>query len=170
MSQLDKQINAIKEIYNQLKKAKSKILPVIVGKFALTVYTQGMYPAGNISLLFPDLQLLTQVLKDLGYQQMGDYWVKDDIAVEVSKKFELIPFGQFNQIEVDGFVINVISLEDLLVDMMEQCVEGDETVCQLIQMLIKSYYPAIDFHHIFQNLKDKRYLIKFRQFQKEAKS
>ncbi|WP_297453386.1 6-carboxyhexanoate--CoA ligase [Persephonella sp.] len=168
MSILDQQINAIKEIYSEIKKSGAKIQPVIVGKFALTVYTQGMYPANIISFLYPDLQLLTKVLKELGYQQMGDFWTRGDIVVEVSKKFKLIPTGSFNQIEVDGQIINVVSLEDLLVDMMNECVAGDETVCELIKMLIKSYLPVLDFHHIYSNLKNKQAVIKFKQYRKEA--
>ncbi len=166
MSQLDKQIQAIKEIYREIDKSKSRIQPVIVGKFALTVYTQGMYPANIISFLFPDLKLLTKVLKNLGYQQMGDFWTRDDIVVEISKKFELIPTGTFNQIEVDGFIINVISLEDLLIDMMNECIAGDDTVCELIKTLIRSYRKAIDFHYIFQNIKSKKAVIKFKEYKR----
>ncbi|WP_297474038.1 6-carboxyhexanoate--CoA ligase, partial [Persephonella sp.] len=126
MSLLDQQIKAIKEIYTEIKKSGSKIQPVIVGKFALTVYTQGMYPANIISLLFPDIQLLIKVLKELGYQQMGDFWTKGEVVVEISKKFEIIPTGTFNQIEVEGQIINVVSIEDLLIDMMNECIAGDE--------------------------------------------
>ncbi|MDQ7055357.1 MAG: 6-carboxyhexanoate--CoA ligase [Persephonella sp.] len=168
MTLLDKQIRAIKEIYTELKKAGSKIQPVIVGKFALTVYTQGMYPSGNISLLFPDIPLLTKILKELGYSQMGDFWTREDVVVEISKNFEIIPAGTFNQIETEGFTMNVVSLEDLLIDMMKQCIAGDETVCELTKMLVKSYGPAIDFHYIFQNLKDKKSVIKFKQLRKET--
>ncbi len=166
MSQLDTQIKAIKEIYREIERAKSRIQPVIVGKFALTVYTQGMYPANMISFLFPDLKLLQKVLKNLGYQQMGDFWTKGDIVVEISKKFELIPTGTFNQIEVDGYIINVISLEDLLIDMMKECLAGDETVCQLIETLIRSYKKAIDFHYIYQNIRNKKAIIKFKEYKK----
>ena len=163
---LEEQIKAIKQINNEIKKAKYRVTPIIVGKFALTVYTQGMYPSNMIQLLFPDIQLLEKVLKNLGFEKMGDFFVKGDLVVEISKNFELIPEGTFNQIEVDGEIINVISLEDLLIDMMRQCVEGDETVCDLIKMLIKSYYSAIDFHSIFRKAKDKRAIKKFREFQK----
>ncbi|WP_457642810.1 6-carboxyhexanoate--CoA ligase [Persephonella sp.] len=168
MSQLDSQIKAIKEVYTELKKAGSRIQPVIVGKFALTVYTQGMYPANIISFLYPDVITLQKVLKELGYTQMGDFWTKDDIVVEISKKFELIPAGTFNQIEVDGFLINVVSIEDLLIDMMKECTAGDETVCELVKMLVKSYAPALDFHYIFQHLKSKQAVQKFKQFRKET--
>jgi hypothetical protein len=168
MSQLDDQISAIKEIYSEIKKSGSKIQPVIIGKFALTVYTQGMYPANIITFLFPDIQLLNKVLKELGYQQMGDFWTRGNIVIEISRKFEMIPTGSFNQIEVDDQIINVVSLEDLLLDMMNECTAGDEEVCQLIKMLIKSYTPVLDFHYIFSNLKNKKAAIKFKEFRKEA--
>ncbi len=168
MSLLEKQIELVKTIYKEVEKANYRIKPIIVGKFALTIYTQGMYPSNMISLLFPDLNLLAKILKDLGFEKVGDFWVKDDLVVEISKKFHLIPEGTFNQIEVDGQIINVISIEDLLIDMMNQCVEGDETVCDLIKLMIKSYKRAINFHDIYKKLKDKRALIKFRQYQKLA--
>ena len=168
MSLLENQIKAIREIYRALDKAKSKIKPVILGKFALTVYTQGLYPSSNISLLFPDLELLRKILKDLGYQHIGnDYWLKDDIAIEISKNFELIATGKFNQFEVEGDTINVISLEDLLADMMNQCLEGDDTVCDLIKMLIKSYKDMIDFHYLYTGLKNKKAVVKFKEMRKE---
>lgn len=168
MSQLESQIKAIKEIYREIEKAGSRIQPVIVGKFALTVYTQGMYPANIISFLFPDMALLTKVLKELGYKQMGDFWTREDIVIEISKKFEIIPTGSFNQIEVDGQIINVVSIEDLLLDMMNECIAGDETVCELIKMLVKSYAPVLDFHYIYSNLKNKDAVIKFKNYRKEA--
>ena len=168
MSLIDKQIKAIKQIYSEVEKAGYKIKPIIVGKFALTVYTQGMYPANMISLLFPDLNLMHKILKELGYERVGDFWTKDDIVIEISKNFELIPEGTFNQIEADGIIINVISLEDLLIDMMNHCVEGDEMTCDLIKLLVKSYKKAIDFHNIYRKLKDKRAVIKFKEFQRLA--
>ncbi|RUM59787.1 MAG: 6-carboxyhexanoate--CoA ligase [Persephonella sp.] len=169
MSLLEEQIKAIKEIYSELDKAKSNIKPIIMGKFALTVYTQGMYPASNISLLFPDIELLRKVLKELGYQHIGnDYWLRGDVAVEINKNFELIVNGKFNQIEVDNRIINVISLEDLLADMMNQCLEGDDTVCDLIKLLINSYYEMIDFHYLYTGLKNKKAVIKFNEIKKEV--
>ncbi len=167
MSQLNNQIYALKEIYREIEKAGSRIQPIIIGKFALTVYTQGLYPSGNISLLFPDLNLIKNVLKGLGYRNMGDFWIRKDIAVEISKKFEIIPFGTFNRIEVDGEIINVISVEDLLIDMMNECIAGDDTVCDLIKLLIRSYGKSIDFHYIFQHLRNKKAVIKFKEFRRE---
>ncbi|WP_457624750.1 6-carboxyhexanoate--CoA ligase [Persephonella sp.] len=168
MSLLEKQISAIKEVYREIEKTGSRIQPVIVGKFALTVYTQGMYPANIVSFLFPDINLLKKVLKELGYTQMGDFWTRGDMVIEISRKFEMIPTGTFNQIEVEDFIINVVSVEDLLIDMMNECIAGDETVCDLIKMLVKSYAPALDFHYIFQNLKNKQAVAKFKQYRKEA--
>jgi hypothetical protein len=161
---LDKQIQAIKEIYKELEKEKTKIQPVIIGKFALSVYTQGLYPANIISFLYPDIPLLQKVLLDLGYKNEGDFWTKNEIVVEISKNFELIT-GKFNQIVVDDdFVINVISLEDLLIDMMNECMAGDDLVCDIIKMLVKSYKKSIDFHYIFKNLKNKMAVIKFKEY------
>jgi len=168
MNLLEKQVNEIKRIYKEVEKAGYKIKPIIIGKFALTVYTQGMYPANIISLLFPDINIMYKILREIGYENIGDFWSKGDLTVEVSKKFELIPTGSFNQIEVDGYIINVISLEDLLIDMMNECVAGDEVVCDLIKTLIKSYKNTINFHKIYQNLKNKQAVKKFREYQIKA--
>ncbi len=165
MSNLEKQIQALKELYREIRNRNQKVEPIIIGKFALTVYTQGMYPSSVISLLHPDLEFMIQVLKDLGYSPYGEFFTKDEITFEISKRFDLIT-GKFNQIEVDGTIINVLSLEDLLIDMMRECVEGDETVCELIKMLIRSYRQVIDFHYIFMNTKDKRAIIKFKEFRR----
>lgn len=165
---LDKQINAIKEVYREYEKAGEKTRPVIVGKFALTVYTQGMYPANIISLLHPDIVFLEKVLSNLGYKKFGDLWLRDDINIEVSKDFKLIT-GILNQIEVDKEeVFNVLSLEDLILDMMVYCVEGDDFVCDLIKLIVKSYYKVLDFHYIYQKINDRRFIPKLKAFKKEA--
>jgi len=161
-NQLENQIKALREVYTEIKKSGAKVEPIILGKFALTVYTQGMYPSGKITLLYPDLELLYKILRDLGYQQMGNHWVREDNILEISNQFELIPVAKFNKIDVDDFQINVISLEHLLIDMMQQCVEGDFTVCDLIKMLMKSYFNYIDFHYLYRNLKDKRAVKEFK--------
>lgn len=168
MSTLERQISAIKDIYNELKKTGSKIEPILMGKFALTVYTQGMYPASNISLLFPDLELLYKVLKDLGYSQLENFWIKGDIVLEINRNFEIIPTARFNKVEIEGFYINVLSLEDLLLDMMKQCLEGDFSVCDLIKILIKSYKPYLDFHYIYRNCKTKQEVAKFNELRKDS--
>jgi len=165
VSALDKQIEAIKQLYKEIRNRKQKVEPIIIGKFALTVYTQGMYPSPVISLLHPDIEFMTHLLKDLGYKPSGNIFSKNDINFEISNRFDLIT-GKFNQIEVDGTVINVLSLEDLLIDMMNECINKDETVCELIKMLIRSYKKAIDFHYIFMNTKDKRAVIKFKEFRR----
>ncbi|MEJ5173397.1 MAG: 6-carboxyhexanoate--CoA ligase [Hydrogenothermaceae bacterium] len=165
---LDKQIKAIKEIHSEFRRAGVRHRPIIVGKFALTVYTQGMYPANIISLLYPDLPLLEKILTEIGYKKFADLWIKDDINIEVSKDFYLLT-GSLNQIEVDGEeILNVISLEDLIVDMMRFCVEGDEVVCELVKMLIKSYYKALDFHYLYQRVRDKRMIPFLKEYKKLA--
>lgn len=165
---LERQIEAIKEIDREFKNAGQKHKPIIVGKFALTVYTQGMYPANIISLLYPDIPVLERVLAELGYQKFGDLWIRGEINVEVSKDFYLLT-GMLNQIEVDGsFILNVISLEDLIVDMMRFCIEGDDIVCELIKMIIKSYIKFLDFHYLYQRTTDKRMIPKIKEFKKIA--
>ncbi|MEZ0323611.1 MAG: 6-carboxyhexanoate--CoA ligase [Hydrogenothermaceae bacterium] len=165
---LDKQIKAIKEIHSEFKKAGVKHRPIIVGKFALTLYTQGMYPANIISLLYPDLPLLEKILTELGYKKFADLWIRDDINVEVSKDFYLLT-GTINQIEVDREeILNVISIEDLIVDMMKFCVEGDEIVCELVKMIIRSYYQFIDFHYLYQRITDKRMIPFIKEYKKSA--
>lgn len=165
---LEKQIQAIKEINREFKKAGEKHQPIIIGKFALTIYTQGMYPANIISLLYPDIPVLEKILAELGYKKFGDLWIREDINVEVSKDFYLLT-GTLNQIEVDGEqILNVISLEDLIVDMMKFCVEGDDVVCELIKMLIKSYFNFLDFHYLYQRVTDKRMIPKIKEFKKIA--
>lgn len=167
---LDKQIKAVKEIYREFDKLKVKHKPIIVGKFALTIYTQGFYPANIISLLYPDFPLLEKVLSELGYQRFGDLWLKDDINIEINKDFYLLT-GTLNQIEVDKEeILNVISLEDLILDMMRYCIEGDDLVCDLVKMIIKSYYKALDFHYLYQRITDRRFIPKIKEFKKEAEA
>ena len=48
--------------------------------------------------------------------------------------------------------------------MMNECVMGDDLVCDIIKMLIKSYKKSIDFHYIFKNLKNKEAVIKFKKY------
>ncbi|NPA52130.1 MAG: 6-carboxyhexanoate--CoA ligase [Aquificae bacterium] len=165
MSLLDKQIEAIKQIYTHIKNKELKAEPIIIGKFALTVYTQGMYPSSVITFLYPDMNTLAKILTELGYNQIGDSFKKDDITIQITNNPHLNT-GKFNKIEVDGTTINVLSLEDLLIDMMKECVQGDQVVCDLIKMLINSYRQSIDFHHIFMNTKDKRAIIKFKEFRR----
>jgi len=44
---------------------------------------------------------MKKVLLELGYEEFGDFFIKGDITVEISKKFEFIR-GRFNQIEIEG--------------------------------------------------------------------
>lgn len=165
---LDKQIESIKEIYREFKKRNIRHKPIIVGKFALTVYTHGLYPANTISLLYPDIPTLESILSELGYKKFADLWLKDDINIEVSKDFFMLT-GALNQIEVDKEeIINVLSLEDLIIDMLKQCVEGDDVTCKLVETLVKSYHNVVDFHYLYQRITDKRMIPIVKDYKKSA--
>jgi hypothetical protein len=95
--------------------------PVVVGRQAVELYTQGSYTTGDIDLKTPR-QITERILKDSGFVKQGRSWLNRNLDIYVDLLGESLDEGpeaekRVTTIEIgDSLSIRVLSIEDLIID------------------------------------------------------
>lgn len=91
--------------------------PILVGGAAVEFYTQGGYSTSDLDFVSDGGNELVQAMKDLGFERIGKDFVDRRRSVYV--EFPSSSLGseeRWNEIDVDGTPLRIISCEDLIVD------------------------------------------------------
>lgn len=93
------------------------IEPVLVGGGAVEFYTMGAYTTGDIDLVAPSGKDIDERLCLLGFKKQGKNHINNELGI-----FLEFPSGsldsdqEYNELEIGGGKIRIISMEDLIVD------------------------------------------------------
>lgn len=93
------------------------IYPVLVGGGAVEFYTVGAYTTGDIDLVAPSGEDINNRLRLLGFQRIGKNWVNEEVGIFL--EFPSSSLGtdeDYNEIDIGGGRIRIVSIEDLIVD------------------------------------------------------
>lgn len=93
------------------------IYPVLVGGGAVEFYTVGAYSTGDIDLVAPSGKDISNRLGLLGFQRIGKNWVNEEAGIFL--EFPSSSLGadeDYNEIDIGGGRIRIISIEDLIID------------------------------------------------------
>lgn len=95
------------------------IEPILVGGGAVAFYTAGGYATADMDLALPVDRRVDQAFAALGFRKEGRFWIREDLDL----LFEApAPAGlpgedaERTVVEIDGFRIVVIGIEDLILD------------------------------------------------------
>ena len=101
------------------------IEPILVGGAAVEFYTQGGYSTKDVDLALPTIPVVDNAFADLGFLKEGRFWYRDDLDL----LFEApAPAGLPGEtaprtvIEVEGFRVVIIGVEDLILDRVRSAV------------------------------------------------
>lgn len=92
-----------------------KIEPVLVGGGAVEFYTMGAYTTGDIDLVAPSGKDIDERLCLLGFKKQGKNHINNELGI-----FLEFPSGsldsdqEYNELEIGGGKIRIISMEDLI--------------------------------------------------------
>lgn len=93
------------------------VYPVLVGGGAVEFYTMGAYTTGDIDLVAPSGEDISNRLRLLGFQRIGKNWVNGEVGIFL--EFPSSSLGvdeEYNEIDIGGGRIRIVSIEDLIVD------------------------------------------------------
>ncbi len=131
---------------------RGKPAPVLIGGLALSYYTRDVYFTADIDLAYADRDALAQVLKELGFETSGRYWVHRglDIAVEAPASGLPGEDAPRETVELDeGLFCVVIGIEDLIVDRLNACKYWKSEVdCEMTELLIARYGKELDWGYL----------------------
>ena len=129
-----------------------KPAPVLIGGLALSYYTREVYFTADIDLAYADRDALDAVLKELGFEKKGRYWVHDglDMAVEAPASKLAGEDALRETVELEGGLrCVIIGLEDLIIDRMNACKHWKSEVdCEMMALLVARYREELDWPYL----------------------
>jgi predicted nucleotidyltransferase len=91
--------------------------PVLVGGTAVEFYTQGGYATADIDMLAEGGAPLIEKMKELGFEKLGKDFVQADLKIYVEfPGRELKATERYQELEIEGQLLKIIAIEDLIVD------------------------------------------------------
>lgn len=99
--------------------AEAEIEPILVGGTALEFYTAGGYATKDLDLALPLSPEVDAAFAELGFRKEGRYWYREDLDLLIEAPApEGLPGEDAprTRVEIDGLVVAIIGVEDLLLD------------------------------------------------------
>lgn len=91
--------------------------PILVGGAAVEFYSEGEYTTKDIDMVAPGGKELWEVMEQLGFAKRGKDYIHEELKIYVEFPGETLGFDRRSDLlDVDGGVLQIISLEDLIVD------------------------------------------------------
>lgn len=112
---IEKKLNFLSWLNEELKSAKSYQFPILVGGSAVELYTLGNYGSLDLDLVMADISKPVEILKNNGFIKDGKQWYNPDIDVLV----EFVggePPAKVLRINYKGSFVLVTSLEEIIAD------------------------------------------------------
>jgi hypothetical protein len=129
-----------------------KPAPVLIGGLALSYYTREVYFTADIDLAYADRDALDAVLKELGFEKKGRYWVHEglDMAVEAPASKLAGEDAPRETAELEGGLrCVIIGLEDLIIDRMNACKRlKSEVDCGMTELLLARYGKELEWAYL----------------------
>jgi len=90
--------------------------PVLVGGGAVEIYTRSAYTTRDLDFVAAVTQGVRQALSSLGFDRDGRHWVHEGLGLVVEFPATTLSPSRAVSIDVDGRVLRIIAVEDLIVD------------------------------------------------------
>ncbi|MEW6418505.1 MAG: hypothetical protein AB1480_10340 [Nitrospirota bacterium] len=139
-------------LITNLLEQKGKGAPIVIGGCALSYYTREVYFTADIDLAYADREALDAVLKSIGFDKKGRYWINEDLKIAVEVPASVLA-GEDAPIEIvefeGGLQCNIIGIEDLIIDRMNACKYWKSEIdCEMVELLIKRYIKELDWVYL----------------------
>lgn len=150
---------------------KYNLKPVIVGGFALEFYTTGGYNTGDIDLVFPDAQLLNEILSGWGFKKEGRHWISEELDIFIEAPGSSLTEEErkrISQVEVGELPVYLIGVEDLIIDRLNAYVHWrskDDGYWAKELMVI--HKEKIDWKYLKKRCKEEQTLLALEKFKRE---
>jgi len=96
------------------------IVPILVGGCAVEFYTLGSYATQDVDVVVSGRDEFDEVLRSLGFSKGAGqrHWYSEglDLAIEAPDSVLAGSLERVVAVEVEGFTVHIIGLEDLLMD------------------------------------------------------
>ena len=139
-------------LITRLLEEQDKKAPVVIGGCALSYYSREVYFTTDIDLAYAEREALDRVLKSLGFQQKGRYWVHESLKMAIEAPASKL-VGEEAPVEIvevgEGLQCTIIGIEDLIIDRMNACKHWrSEIDCEMVELLVNRYCNDLDWPYL----------------------
>lgn len=139
-------------LITRLLEEKGKKAPVVIGGCALSYYSREVYFTTDIDLAYAEREALDSVLRNVGFQKKGRYWVHEGLkmAIEVPASKLVEEEAPVEIVDVgEGLQCTIIGIEDLIIDRMNACKHWKSEIdCEMAELLVNRYYNDLDWPYL----------------------
>lgn len=128
--------------------------PVLVGGFAVEIYTQSHYTTYDIDFVMAGYEQATDILNELGFIKEGRTWYCERLNTVVEIPDNHLAGDPERIVEVhlsNAMKVNVIGIEDLIIDRLQACVHwrsGED--CEWAERLFVTHKERIDLEYLIK--------------------
>jgi hypothetical protein len=142
----------IVSLLTRLLKMINKPAPVIIGGCALSYYSREVYFTSDIDLAYADREALDTVLKSIGFEKEGRYWVHEGLKMAIEAPASSLP-GEDSPVEVvelgEGLQCSIIGIEDLVIDRLNAYKHWKSEVDgEMVELLLRRYRNDLDWSYL----------------------
>jgi hypothetical protein len=131
---------------------QGKKAPVVIGGCALSYYSREVYFTTDIDLAYAEREALDSVLKSVGFQKKGRYWVHEGLKMAIEAPASKLPEEEapVEIVEVgEGLQCTILGIEDLIIDRMNACKHWKSAIdCEMVELLVNRYYNDLDWPYL----------------------
>jgi len=139
-------------LITRLLREKGKEVPLVIGGCALSYYSREVYFTADIDLAYADREVLDSVLRSIGFEKKGRYWLNEDLkmAIEVPASVLADEDAPVEIVEFEeGLQCRIIGLEDLIIDRLNACKYWKSEIdCEMVELLLKRYTKELDWLYL----------------------
>ncbi len=139
-------------LITRLLEEQGKKAPVVIGGCALSYYSREVYFTTDIDLAYAERQALDHVLKSVGFQKKGRYWVHEGLEMAIEAPASKL-VGEEAPVEIvevgEGLQCTIIGIEDLIIDRMNASKHWKSEIdCEMAELLVNRYYNDLDWPYL----------------------
>ena len=139
-------------LLTRLLQMMNKQAPVIIGGCALSYYSREVYFTSDIDLAYADREALDRVLRSIGFEKKGRYWVHEGLRMAIEAPASSLP-GHDSPVEVvelgEGLQCSIIGIEDLLIDRLNAYKHWKSEIDgEMVELLIRRYGNDLDWPYL----------------------
>ena len=140
----------------------------------MSYYSREVYFTADIDLAYADREALDTVLKSIGFEKQGRYWVHEGLKMAIEAPTSTLA-GEGAPVEVveleEGLRCTIIGIEDLIIDRINACKHWkSETDCEMVELLIYRYLNDLDWSYLEKKAAkpENDILLELREFKRKA--
>jgi hypothetical protein len=139
-------------LLSKLLEEQGKDIPTVIGGCALSYYSREVYFTADIDLAYADRESLDMVLRDIGFEKKGRYWISDDLKIAIEVPASTLA-GEDSPVEIvelgEELRCRIIGLEDLIIDRLNACKYWNSEIdCEMAELLTMRYQKELDWAYM----------------------